>query len=205
MASSLTRAMSAPIPDDGYSTGDLVPHGWAPGGYLCRACPDCGEGYSGDKRCRRCRACAVKSLEARRDRPQWQSGHKGIPTDRQVWAYFYVGTSDEDDVLLLRGVSGEDGEVFTVEHEGKPWGRDGHVVCWIDVEERPTLSVEAVEAAVASLGTRAFYYSGGVDHAVEDWLHREVLRAVADGHQDAPAIAAAALKSRELKFSRYCG
>ncbi|CAO4172530.1 hypothetical protein EEDFHM_02107 [Methylorubrum populi] len=65
VASSLTRAMSAPIPDDGYSTGDLVPHGWAPGGNFCRACRDCGEGYSGDKRCRRYRGCAVKSLEAK--------------------------------------------------------------------------------------------------------------------------------------------
>lgn len=41
--------------------------------------------------------------------------------------------------------------------------------------------------------------------SVEDWLHREALRAVADGHRDAEAIAAAALKSRELKFSRYYG
>ncbi len=80
-ASSLTRAMSAPIPDDGYSTGDLVPFGWAPGRYFCRACRDCGEGYSGDKRCRRCRACAVKALEAERAKPPAPPQAGPEPTD----------------------------------------------------------------------------------------------------------------------------
>ena len=85
------------------------------------------------------------------------------------------------------------------------WERDGHVVCWIDVDDQPLFSVEAVDAIVPALDTRVFYYSGGGDHVVEDWLHRFALQAVAGGHRDAPAIAAAALKTRELKFSRCYG
>ncbi|MFF9550870.1 hypothetical protein [Methylobacterium fujisawaense] len=200
-----TLPLRSENPDDGYTVEDLVSHGWAPGDYI-GPCRECREFFVAAKRSRRCRPCAVKSLEAYRNRPTWRSGHDGIPTDRPVWAYFYVGTSiDEGPVLLLRGVSDEDGEEFTVDYEGRPWDRDGHVVCWIDVEERPSLSVEAVDAIVAAMGAWALYYSGGGDHIVEDWLHREALRAVADGHRDAPAIAAAALKSRELKFSRYYG
>ncbi|MET7244134.1 hypothetical protein ABZT49_12260 [Methylobacterium sp. EM32] len=202
VATNLTRVIYAPIPDDAFADVDLRPFGWAPGGYFGRGCLDCSEGFSGDKRCRRCRACAIKALVAHRDRPRWQSGHEGIPTDRPVWAYFYDnGSGDGQDVTLLRGVSDEDGETFTVDYEGRPWERDGHIVCWIDAQERPSLSVEAVEAILAVLPSEAFDLCLG--HVVEDWLHREALRAVVDGHRDAPAIAAAALKSRELKFSRY--
>lgn len=202
--SSFSRAMNTPIPDDGNSVDDVRPFGWAPGEYFCRACSDCGEGYCGDKRCRRCRACAVKAMEAYRNRPTWQSGHKGIPTDRPVWAYFYEGGSTEgDDVTLVRGVAKLDGDVFTVDDDG---GSDlyGHVVSWIDVEERPVLSVEAVDAIVVAIAEAGIHWSCA-DHIVEDWLHRFALRAVADGHREAPAIAAAALKTRELTFSRYCG
>lgn len=204
-----TNAGSLPLrsenPDDGYSVEDLVPHGWAPGGYLGH-CQDCEEVFVGDKRCRRCRACAIKALEAYRNRPRWQSGHKGIPTDRPVWAYFFESGSVEDEpVMLQRGVSDWDGEVFTVQHERVgDWDRYGHVVCWIEVEERPSLSDEVVDAIVVALSGADIHWSCG-DHIVEDWLHREALQAVADGHRDAPAIAAAALKSRELKFSRYYG
>jgi hypothetical protein len=192
--------------DDGYTVEDLVPHGWAPGGYL-GPCRDCGETFVAAKRSWRCRPCAVEALVAYRNRPRWQSGHKGIPTDRPVWAYFYVGrSSDEDAVLLLRGVSDEDGERFTAvwNPDGDEWPEFGNVVCWIDVEERPSLSVEAVDAIVVALSGAGIHWSCG-DHIVEDWLHREALRAVVDGHRDAAAIAAAALKSRELSFSRYYG
>jgi len=192
-------------PDDGYTMEDLVPHGWAPGGYV-GPCRECGEAFVAAKRSWRCRPCAVRSLEAYRNRPAWQSGHKGIPTNRPVWAYFFEsGSVEEEPVMLLRGVGVEGGEEFETQFEGQRWDRYGHVICWIDVEERPSLSVKAVDAIVAAMGARALYFSGGGDHIVEDWLHREALRAVADGHRDAPAIAAAALKSRELKFSRYYG
>ncbi|MGE8128484.1 hypothetical protein ACQKQD_16035 [Methylobacterium sp. NPDC080182] len=192
-------------PDDGYTVEDLVPHGWAPGEYV-GPCRECSEVFVAAKRSRRCRPCAVKSLEAYRNRPTWQSGHKGIPTDRPVWAYFFDSGGEDEHVTLLRGVSEVDGEVFSAEcnPDGDEWPRFGHVVCWIDFEERPSLSVEAVDAIVVALSEAGIHWSCG-DHIVEDWLHREALRAVVDGHRDAPAIAAAALKSRELKFSRYYG
>jgi len=135
----------------------------------------------------------------------WNTGHKDIPTDRPVWAYVYVGTSsDEEPVLLLRGVSDGDGGGFTIDYEGRPWDRDGHVISWIDVEQRPTLSVEAVDAIAAALIDYSIHWYC-IDHIVEDWLHREALWAVVDGHPDAQAIAADALRTRELKFSRYYG
>ncbi|WP_156311682.1 hypothetical protein [Methylobacterium platani] len=144
-------------------------------------------------------------LQAAPAKPNWQSGHQGIPTDRPVWAIFFEsGSGEDEDVMLLRGVSDEDGEVFTVQHKGD-WDRYGHVVCWIDVEERPPFSVEAVDAIVAALANQSGIHWGCADHIVEDWLHREALRAVVDGNRDAPAIAAAALKSREIRFSRYYG
>ncbi|MCJ2075400.1 hypothetical protein MKK68_06965 [Methylobacterium sp. E-016] len=74
-----------------------------------------------------------------------------------------------------------------------------------DVEERPSLSVEAVDAIVAALADQRVIRWGCADHIVEDWLHREALRAVVDGHRDAQALAAAALKTSDLKFSRYYG
>lgn len=115
-------------PDDGYTVEDLVPHGWAPGGYV-GPCRECQGHFVGAKRSRRCRPCAVEALVAHRDRPRWQSGHKGIPTDRPVWAYFFESGSVEDEpVMLLRGVSDWDGKVFTVQQDCD-WDRYGHVVC----------------------------------------------------------------------------
>lgn len=198
----LQRAVYKPIPDDGHTVEDLVPFGWAPGKYIYRACVDCGESFLAEKRSRRCRACAVKALEAHRTRPRWQSGAAGIPTDRPVWAYFYQGNSmGEEPVLFARGVVDEDGE--GLKPEGETWPRSGHVIAWIETEERPSLTVEAVEAFVAALPDDRF--SCGADHICEDWLHEAALQAIEDGHPDPVAIAAAALKSRSLSFSRYYG
>lgn len=185
-------------PDDGYSAEDLVPHGWAPGGYMGR-CQDCKEVHVGcDKRCRRCRPCAVTSLKAYRNRPTWQTSHRGLPTDRDVWAWRY--SPDTGAVELQRGRD-VDGDFMVAGEEWWAAYGVGNVICWIDGEECPELSVEAVGAIVASLPD----LSGCLDHIVEDWLHWFALQAVVDGHRDAPAIAAAALKSRDLKFSRYYG
>ncbi|MGU3476918.1 hypothetical protein [Methylobacterium sp. D48H] len=199
VASKLQRAIDEPIPDDGHTVADLIPFGWAPGKYM-GGCRDCHEVFTGDKRSRRCRACAVKALDAYRTRPRWRSGPTGIPTDRPVWAYFYQGNSmSEEPVLFARGLVDEDGEGITV--EGEAWPRSGHVVAWIETEERPPLTVESVDAFVAALGD--FKLSFGADHICEDWLHEAALQAVVDGHAHAKAIAAAALKSRDLPFSRY--
>lgn len=46
---------------------ELVPYGWAPGGYFCTACNDCGEPFmDSDKRSRRCQDCA-KSLKDKQE------------------------------------------------------------------------------------------------------------------------------------------
>ncbi len=200
--SRLQRAVDQPIPDDGHTVEDLVSFGWAPGQYFHRTCRACGEAFTGDKRASRCRACAVKALEAYRTRPRWQSGAAGLPNDRPVWAYFYQGNSmGEEPVLLVRGVVDEDGE--DIKAEGETWPRHGYVVAWVETEERPPLTVGTVDAFVAALGD--FKMSFGADHICEDWLHETALQAVVDGHPDAKAIAAAALKSRGLPFSRYYG
>lgn len=41
-------------------------------------------------------------------------------------------------------------------------------------------------------------------HAREDDLHHDVLRAIAAGCDNPAELAAAALKSLEIKFSRWC-
>ena len=196
--SSFSRAMNAPIPDDGNTVDDLVPFGWAPGQYFCRACSDCGEGYCGDKRCRRCRACAVKAMEAYRNRPTWQSGPGGLPEDRDVWVWKY---SPDTRCVELQHGRDVDGEFML---QGEDWPDDfglENVICWIDAEDAPELSAEAVDAIVKRIPGM----SGCLDHIVEDWLHWFALRAVVDRHRDAQAISAAALKTRDLKFSRYYG
>lgn len=40
-------------------------------------------------------------------------------------------------------------------------------------------------------------------HACEDDLHQDVLQAIADGHPDAAALAAEALKSVQITFYRW--
>lgn len=40
-------------------------------------------------------------------------------------------------------------------------------------------------------------------HIEEDKLYKDVLGAIAAGHPDAPALAAAALKADDLDFSRW--
>jgi plasmid stability protein len=41
-------------------------------------------------------------------------------------------------------------------------------------------------------------------HSLEDELWHDVLKAIADGCAYPQAMAAAALKSRDIKFSRWC-
>jgi hypothetical protein len=41
-------------------------------------------------------------------------------------------------------------------------------------------------------------------HSNVDALHRDVLRAIADGHPDAKKLAALALKTQGIDFSRWC-
>jgi hypothetical protein len=129
----------------------------------------------------------------------WKAGHEGMPPDRDVWAFIY-DHEHEEDVQLVRGCADGRDFVLAVKGDDDPWYETGHVICWFDGEERPSFSVAVVKAIVASL---AELERTGLGHVVEDWLHREALRAVVAGHPDAQAIAAAALESRTVKFTRY--
>ncbi len=126
---------------------------------------------------------------------QWNIGHASIPSDRDISAYVY--SYEACDIIMVRG-HGDDGD-FIMEGEDWPGHCLGNVVAWFDGGPAAELTVDLVQAIVAKLTS----LSGSMDHIVEDWLHRTALKAVVDGHPDARAIAAAALKSRELKFSRY--
>ncbi|KQO89455.1 hypothetical protein [Methylorubrum sp. SL192] len=121
-----------------------------------------------------------------------------MPADRDVWAYLYHYRDDED-FGLLRGRYDAEFREF--------WWAGGSlttsVLAWVDTEEQPAFCIEAVRACIASLQPLVDNCDDEIAHMAEDWLHREVLRAVVAGHPDAQAIAAAALESRAVKFTRY--
>lgn len=61
------RFLRAREPEPMDDPSELVPYGWAPGGYFCTSCNDCGEPFTGsDKRSARCQACA-KELKTKRE------------------------------------------------------------------------------------------------------------------------------------------
>lgn len=64
------------------------------------------------------------------------------------------------------------------------------------------LTVKDVRREVANIARMAGDDEGA--HAAEDALHQEVLQAIAAGAADAPALARAALKTRDIEFSRWC-
>lgn len=69
---SIMDAKEARLVDD---PAVLVPFGWAPGGYYCRACSSCGESHSGAaKRSSRCQDCAEKLRDAPTKADPVQSG-----------------------------------------------------------------------------------------------------------------------------------
>lgn len=142
----------------------------------------------------------VEDLEAAKVGLSWKAGHERMPPDRDVWAYIYHYDDDED-VVLLRGR-------FDVRfREFEPAGTKGSlttsVLAWVDAGEQPAFCIEAVRACIASLEPLVEDCHDEIAHMAEDWLHREALRAVVAGHPDAQAIAAAALESRKVKFTRY--
>ena len=42
-------------------------------------------------------------------------------------------------------------------------------------------------------------------HSREDLMFEKVLKAIADGHPDAPSLAREAVRSLKSEFSRWCG
>ncbi|GBU19237.1 MULTISPECIES: hypothetical protein [unclassified Methylobacterium] len=142
------------------------------------------------------RACQELSLCV----PAWQAGPDGVPADRDVWAYVY-NTYDKEDIVLIRGRY--DARFREFEPAGSKGSLSTSVLAWIDTEEQPAFGIEAVRACIASLQPLSDNCHDEIAHMAEDWLHREALRAVVAGHPDAQAIAAAALESRAVKFTRY--
>jgi len=77
-----------------------------------------------------------------------------------------------------------------------------------DKEEVMLMTVEDVGKRVDAIYSCRFD-SGNINdeaaHSIEDALYIEVLLAIAAGAPNAKELAVAALKSREIKFSRWCG
>ena len=60
-----------------------------------------------------------------------------------------------------------------------------------------------VKRRVKDIKINADDYEGA--HNMEDSLHQDVLRAIADGAENAAELAKEALKTKKIGFSRYCG
>ena len=61
---------------------------------------------------------------------------------------------------------------------------------------------EAIEATLVTISMEAGVSDFEVAHGVEKHLWEKVLRHIADGGEDAPKLAALALKSLEIEFIR---
>lgn len=64
------------------------------------------------------------------------------------------------------------------------------------------MTVDDVKAAIAKI--IEISWDDEAAHSGEDALHRNVLQAIADGHPEPAALAAEALKSVQITFSRWC-
>ena len=64
------------------------------------------------------------------------------------------------------------------------------------------MTVEEVRAWVEEIRITA--HDDEKAHGMEDALHQEVLRAVAENAPNAAALAAEALKTRDIDFYRWC-
>ena len=61
------------------------------------------------------------------------------------------------------------------------------------------MTQDEVRAAVAAISI----YAEGEAHRAEDALHQDVIRAIADGAEDAAALARLALTTLDLDFARW--
>lgn len=64
------------------------------------------------------------------------------------------------------------------------------------------MTLDDVRALVQAISERAF--DNEAAHSMADDLYIEVLRAVANGHPDAGAMAAHALLVEDIDFERWC-
>jgi hypothetical protein len=66
------------------------------------------------------------------------------------------------------------------------------------------MTLSDVEERIASIRRHAARDDFEAAHSEEDELLAEVLQAIAEGVENAPALAKAALTSLDIEFSRYC-
>jgi hypothetical protein len=64
------------------------------------------------------------------------------------------------------------------------------------------MTVDEVRERVEKI--RAMAGDDEAAHSEEDGLHQDVLAAIADGAEFAPALAAEALKTVDIDFARWC-
>lgn len=120
---------------------------------------------------------------------------EGLPENVTVWAF--VRSHCDEDFGIATGVW--DGDRITVEGTNHVF-YDDDIIVWSGA---PMHDVPLYEALLEALKSGRHWCER--DHMIEDWMHRMALRLVVDGAEGAKEIAALALKTRELEFSRYYG
>lgn len=127
--------------------------------------------------------------------------HQGndMPKETPIWVF--ARTHDDEDFVCLAGQW--DGSRFWPWSSSKPHDdlkMQSDIILWSEV---PFEKAGLYEALLEALRSGEHWCER--DHMIEDWMHRTALRLVVDGADGAIEIAALALKSREIDFSRYYG
>lgn len=73
------------------------------------------------------------------------------------------------------------------------------------IDDTPRLTTRDIYDALARISSAAHDHDDQAAHTKADNLYRDVLKAIAAGAPDAPALAATALQAEEMDFCRWCG
>lgn len=112
-----------------------------------------------------------------------------------VTVHAFVRIHSDDQFGIATGIWNGD-SMF--DEETKHQFYDDDIIVWSGA---PMHDVPLFEALLEALKSGRHWCER--DHMIEDWMHRMALRLVVDGCEGAKEIAALALKTRELDFSRY--
>lgn len=120
--------------------------------------------------------------------------NEDLPENVRIWVFARVDMHPDDfgmaDVIY-------DGHSLSL--DDKRWAFYAEdVILW---SGSPIEDVPPFEALLEVL--KSGRHSCGLDHRIEDRMHRMALRLVVDDASNAKEIAALALKTRELDFTRY--
>lgn len=66
------------------------------------------------------------------------------------------------------------------------------------------MTTKDIEGRVAAIKQQAAEHDDESAHILEDALWQVVMEAIADGDPNASRLAAAALKTKDIKFARWC-